>query len=115
MGISITAERPPVCYFTERDTIYAQSFPKIIPLPMPPVISAAIVVGSHHRSTNIGALSFPGNMGPDDPSNTAHVVSVSLLDNARVVLERVHRSKIWPEVNPKWEIPAGVLDTPPPS
>lgn len=96
-----------MCYFAEGDAIYAQQFTQTIPTPAP------VSVGSHIPHTNIGAISFVGTSGPDDPSNTAHVVSVSALDNTRVVIERVHRSLMWPEVNPKWEIPAGVIDTPP--
>lgn len=107
LGISITAEHPPMCYFADVDSVYAQPMSPFFPSPTP------VKVGSHIPRSNIGAISFPGNMGPDFPSNTAHVLSVSALDNSRVLLERVHTSMTWPESSPKWEIPAGVIPTPP--
>lgn len=74
--------------------------------PDPPVQ----VVGRHAASSNIGVIYFPRG-GVDDPTNNARVISVSILDDQRVLLERIRRSRMWPEASDaRWLVAGGVID-----
>lgn len=61
-------------------------------------------------SSNIGVIYFPRG-GVDDPTNNAHVISVSVLDDRRVLVERIRRSRLWPEAGDvRWLVAGGVID-----
>lgn len=75
-----------------------------------PLQSALEKVGRHASSTNFGVIYFPRG-GPDDPTNNARLLSVSILDGHRMLVERIRRSRLWPEAGDvRWLLSGGAID-----
>lgn len=108
IAISGSGREGTTVYFSDGRTILAQGIRgRTGALPTDPPVE---IVGRHIPSSNIGVIYFPRG-GVDDPTNNAHVVSVSVLDDQRVLVERIRRSRLWPEAGDvRWMVAGGVID-----
>lgn len=95
-------------YFSDGLIIFSQVIPG--QTTTTPLYSTLEIVGRHAPATNFEVIYFPRG-GIDDPTNNARLVSVSILDGCRTLVERIRRSRMWPEGGDvRWLLSGGVID-----